>query len=320
LSLAALGFLTAAIVLAGTAPLFDPAAISSPETCDAVGPDSSGSAVVRAQILLDRAHFSPAEINGQYGDNTRSAVYGFQSAHKLKMTGWVDAATWKALNADDQPVLMDYTITREDVKGPFEVIPAKMEEMAQLSWLSYQSPEQELGERFHISPKLLKALNPGKDMHKAGVKITVPHVQRDLGLPMADTIVVSKTNQAVTVFNARGAILAQYAATLGSAENPLPMGAWTVAGVEFTPWFFYNPKMFWNPRPFEATAKIPPGPNNPVGKVWIGLSKQHYGIHGTGAPDRIGQAEARGCIRMTNWDVLELSSCVRRGTPVILRE
>jgi lipoprotein-anchoring transpeptidase ErfK/SrfK len=279
-----------------------------------------GSAVVRAEILLDRAHFSPAEISGHYNDNLRSAIFGFQAANKLQMTGIIDAATWRALDRDDQPVLIDYTITHQDVKGPFSAVPSKFEEMAQMRWMTFESTDQELGERFHINPKLLHALNPGKDLSKAGEKIRVPHVQHDLGLPMADTIVISKTNRAVTVFTAKGAILAQYAATIGSTENPAPLGNWTVHDVQFSPWFFYNPKVFWNPRPFEATAKIPPGPNNPVGRVWIGLSTMHYGIHGTPAPDRIGQPEGRGCIRITNWDVMELSASVRRGTPVILRE
>jgi lipoprotein-anchoring transpeptidase ErfK/SrfK len=311
------GLTAASIVPAAT---WDPVAINNPQTRETVEPGCAGAAVARAQILLDRAHFSPGEIDGRYRENTRVALYGFQASHKLKMTGIVDGPTWRVLNMDTQPVLTEYRITPEDLRGPFARIPLKIEAQAQLKWLGYGSPEEELGERFHINPDFLSTLNPGKTFRKSGERLMVPHVQRDEGLPMADTIIISRTNRAVTAFTAKGKIIAQFPATTGSAEDPLPLGEWVVAGIQYSPSFFYDPKLFWNPRAFEAKAIIAPGPNNPVGRIWIGLSKQHYGIHGTPAPDRIGQPELRGCIRIANWDVLELAGIVRRGTPVVLRE
>ena len=312
----ALALLTARFLFAS----LNPAAVNNPATRDLVGPEARGPAVVRAQILLDRAHFSPAEIDGRYNPNLRIAIFGFQSAHRLPMTGVVDPATWHALNADSQPVLIQYTLRPEDVKGPFQRVPLKIQEMARLKWLSYESPEQELGEMFHMSPDLLATLNPGVNFNKAGQRIFVPHVQKDAGLLMAHQIILSKANRSVTLFTALGHVIAQYPATMGSTEDPYPTGEWNVSAVQFTPSFFYNPKRFWNGTTLGAEAEIAPGPKSPVGSVWIGLSKLHYGIHGTPAPDRIGQPESKGCIRLTNWDAMELSGVVRKGTPLTFRE
>jgi lipoprotein-anchoring transpeptidase ErfK/SrfK len=186
--------------------------------------------------------------------------------------------------------------------------------------MSYESPEQQLGEMFHMNPDLLTALNPGVTFTRAGQRITVPHVQKDAGMLMAHQIILSKANRSVTLFTAMGHVIAQYPATMGSAEDPYPVGEWNVSGVQFTPAFFYNPKRFWNGTTLGAEAEIAPGPKNPAGTVWIGLSKLHYGIHGTPDPSRIGQPERKGCIRLTNWDAMELSGLVRKGTPLTFRE
>lgn len=298
----------------------DPQAVNSAGTTDVVGPDYAGPAALRAQILLARAHFSPAEIDGKYGNNVRAALYGFQASRKLPLTGIVDAATWQALNTDTQPALVSYTVIDADVKGPFVQIPAKLDEQADLKCDCYRNAEEEMGERFHIAPALLASLSPGKDITKPGEQILVPNLAKDFHPPMAAAVVVSKSNQAVTAFNADGSIIAQYPATMGSEHDPLPIGMWQIATVQHNPWFYYNPKLFWNANPNDARAKIPPGPNNPVGVVWMGLTKEHYGIHGTPSPNRIGHAESHGCIRLTNWDAQELSGMVHKGTPVNLTE
>lgn len=299
---------------------FDPEAVNSAATIDVVDSGSTGAAPLRAQILLARAHFSPAEIDGKYGNNLRAALYGFQASHKLPLTGIVDAATWQALNTDTQPALIPYAITDNDVKGPFVQIPSSLDEQADLQCACYRNPEEEMGERFHISPALLALLNPGRNITQPGEQILVPNLPTDFHPPMAAAVVVSKSNRAVTAFNADGTIIAQYPATMGSEHDPLPIGMWQIARVQHNPWFYYNPKLFWNANPDDARAKIPPGPNNPVGVVWMGLTKPHYGIHGTPAPNKIGHAQSHGCIRLTNWDALELAGMVHKGTPVNLTE
>jgi lipoprotein-anchoring transpeptidase ErfK/SrfK len=223
------------------------------------------------------------------------------------------------LDNDPGPLLRTYTITKADEKGPFLPAPVEVEAKAKLKWLGFETPEEELGERFHCSPKLLAELNPGKKLDMAGERITVPNVRRAL-VRMASRVVVSKSKRTVIAYGAGSKELAQYPATMGGVHDPLPIGNWTIAGVVRYPWFNYDPAHFWNANPKEAKAVLPPGPNNPAGSVWIGLSKEHYGIHGTPDPGHIRHGESAGCIRMTNWDVDDLSHMVRRGTPVVLEE
>jgi lipoprotein-anchoring transpeptidase ErfK/SrfK len=298
---------------------FDPTAVNDPQNRKEVNPNSAGSAVVRAQILLDRAHFSPGEIDGRWGGNLRVATQGYQAARKLNPSGIVDSDTWQSLNSDIATVLVPYTISADDVAGPFDRIPRDIMKQAKLKRLGYESAREELGERFHISPALLAQLNPRKVFTKVGEQILVPNVQREDSVP-ADKIVVSKDSGTVSAFAPDGTLLAQYPATMGSEHDPLPVGDWKIIEIIRNPWFHYNPDLFWDAKPRDEKAKIPPGPNNPVGIVWIGLSKEHYGIHGSPEPGRIGHTESHGCIRLTNWDANELSKIVKVGTPVILQE
>lgn len=286
---------------------------------DSVGPGATGPRVVRAQILLDRANYSPGEIDGQYGEDLGIAIKGYQDAHQLPPSGTIDAATWTLLNADTRPLLTHYTITALDVKGPFEIIPKDPQEQAKMKALGYESPEEGLGEKFHVSPKLLAQLNPGIDLKTAVVEVTVPNVRRTPA-GHAVRVVVSKSKRTVTAFGVGDKVLAQYPATIGGEHDPLPIGHWAITSVSRNPWFFYDPEHFWSANPAASTAKIPPGPNNPVGVVWMGLSKQHFGIHGTPDPGHIRHGESAGCIRLTNWDASALASMVRRGTPAILEE
>ncbi len=284
-----------------------------------VGPGATGPRVVRAQILLDRARFSPGEIDGVYGDDFGIAVKGYQENHGLKPTGTIDAEMWRLLNRDAGPLLLTYAITQADEKGPFLKLPAEVQEKAKLKWLGFETPEEGLGERFHISPKLLAELNPAKTLHTAGEAITVPNVRR-AAVGLAVRVVVSKSKRTVIAYGAGGKELAQYPDTIGDSHDPLPIGHWTVVGIVHYPWFDWDPKMLWGVDKKLAKAELPPGPNNPVGVAWIGFSKQDYGIHGTPDPGDIGHGVSDGCIRLTNWDVDELSRMVRRGTPVDLEE
>jgi len=293
--------------------------IEAPTKTDAVGPGATGPRVVRAQILLARAGFSPGEVDGVYGDDFGIAVKGYQENRGLMPTGTIDAEMWRLLDSDAGPLLSTYTITRADEKGPFRPAPADVQEKAKMKWLGFETPEEELGERFHSSPKLLAELNPGKELGTAGERITVPNVRR-AAVRLALRVVVSKSKRTVTAFGAGDKELAQYPATIGGTHDPLPIGHWIVTRVVHYPWFNYDPEHFWNANPAQAKAMLPPGPNSPAGVAWIGISKEHYGIHGTPDPGHIRHGESAGCIRMTNWDVDELSRMVRRGTPVVLEE
>jgi lipoprotein-anchoring transpeptidase ErfK/SrfK len=108
--------------------------------------------------------------------------------------------------------------------------------------------------------------------------------------------------------------------TSGSTHDPLPIGTWKVNGVQRNPKFHYNPDLFWDATPGDRKATLQPGPNNPVGVVWIDLSKPHYGIHGSPEPSNIGHVESHGCVRLTNWDADRVARWVKAGTQVVFRE
>ena len=296
-----------------TSPLV--ASANDPATVD--GP----AATLRAQILLDRARFSPGEIDGQAGSNLARAVSGYQAAHGLAVDGRIGAEVWASLNAaDTAPALVPYTLTAEDIAGPYAKIPEDMEAKAALKSLGFESLDEALGERFHASPALLKKLNPDADFGKAGTVLQVPGVAGLPALPKAAKLVVDKSDSTLSLLDAGGKVLAQFPASSGSSHDPLPIGEWKIKAVAQDPTFHYNPELFWDADPSHAKATIAPGPNNPVGVAWIDLSKPHYGIHGTAIPASIGKSQSHGCVRLSNWDVATVAAAVDASVPVVMRE
>jgi lipoprotein-anchoring transpeptidase ErfK/SrfK len=290
---------------------------------------------IKLQVLLDRANFSPGEIDGSIGSNTVRALQAFQQAHNLQPTDTPDADTFAALEQNAVEPTTSYTIQPEDIQGPFaEKIPADWMEMAKLKSLDYTSPLEELGEKFHVSPSLLKRLNPNAQF-EAGEEIVVPNVLEVENSTQTQTqaqsqskskqqkndikIVVSHDNSTLEVQNGSGEILFFAPVTAGSEQDPLPLGTWKITGVNKNPEFQYDPTLIRNSKPSDSKATLAPGPNNPVGVVWVDIDKEHYGIHGSPEPSKIGKTESNGCVRLTNWDVERLAKFVKTGTTVIFQ-
>ena len=299
------------------------------------------------QVMLDRAGFSPGEIDGRPGSNFTSAVTAFQRAMGLAESGQVDPQTEQRL-ADataNQPALVEYDVREADVAGPFTpTIPADLVQQSKLKYLGYQNAREAIAERFHASPQLLKRLNSAATFSRAGERIQVPNVEpfeppqpvaapaqpgrggasrgesRGAAAPPAFTIAVTKSTSALTVEDASGRVVFHAPVTTGSEHDPLPIGTWKVTTVQVMPKFHYNPDLFWDANPTHSKATIPPGPNNPVGVAWIDLSKEHYGIHGAPEPSRIGHVQSHGCVRLTNWDARRVLVWAPPGTPVVFRE
>ena len=309
----------AAPAAAPATPLTAEAVNEAGKTAPPAGKPDSAS-VLRAQVLLDRAHFSSGEIDGAAGSNLKMALAGYQRKQGIAPSGQLDAATWTALNADPAPALVTYTLQEADVAGPFVSNPESMADKAKLPALGYGSALEGLGEKFHASTKLLQKLNPGATLAKAGEQILVPNVEGTEPLPRAAKIVVDKSDRTLALFDAAGKLIAQFPSSSGTDKDPLPIGSWKVNGVSKNPKFHYNPKLFWDADANDKKATIPPGPNNPVGVAWIDLSKPHYGIHGTPVPATIGKTQSHGCIRLTNWDVMTVSASVGPGTDVLMQE
>lgn len=280
------------------------------------GPDP---VVIKAQILLDRARFSPGVIDGRTGENFEHALAAFEKHHQLDGDGKLDETSWAKLKeVSGEPVLKEYTIAEEDVKGPFvKNIPAKFERRAKLARLGYTGPAELLAEKFHMHETLLKALNPGRKLDEAGTSILVAAIAVEPPKAKVKTIEVHKREKAVRAFDKDGGLVAFHPASIGSEESPGPSGTHKVRAVVRNPVYRYDPaRVQLKGVSKKRKLKIAPGPNNPVGSVWIGLSKDTYGIHGTPDPDKIGKTASNGCVRLTNWDAEALARMIDKGTVV----
>jgi lipoprotein-anchoring transpeptidase ErfK/SrfK len=290
------------------------AGVANPNSQTLVDPDPT---LIRAQILLDRAAFSPGVIDGLGGDNSRQAIAAYEKANDLPVDGVLDAQVFARLTATDKAVvLQDYILTAADVSGPYiGTLPDTLEAQAELETVGYATIEEALAERFHTTEVMLATLNPGIDLTRPGTMLVVPAVSPAKLKADVARITVDKTERSVRAYDAADNLIAFYPATIGSSERPAPSGTVTVVGIAPEPNYTYDPTRVTYDRG-DKKLVIPAGPNNPVGSVWIDLSRDTYGIHGTPDPSKIGKSFSSGCVRLTNWDAEQLAASVRAGIEV----
>ncbi|WP_374943381.1 L,D-transpeptidase [Sphingomonas sp.] len=299
--------------------------------------------VLHVQVILDMLGFGPGVLDGKGGQSLVAALKGFQEARGLPKTGKPDAPTLRALYQYRQKrPTVQVKLDQAMMAGPyFNPLPKDYALQAKLPALAYRRPMEKLAEMFHTTPATIVALNPGVTQITVGSKIVVPNtlpasrdypaslrpdwkatltmLNVDANQPKADHIVVDKSDGVLRVLDAQDKLIAQFSATMGSEHDPLPLGTWKIYGADYNPKFRYNPALFWDAKKGDDKQLLPAGPNGPVGVVWMDLSKEHYGIHGTPNPETIGRAESHGCIRLTNWDAARLSMMIKPGIKAVFQ-
>jgi lipoprotein-anchoring transpeptidase ErfK/SrfK len=291
-----------------------------------------GPGILRAQVLLDRAHFSSGVLNGRAGQNTAKAIYFFQEENDLTPTGHLDRTTYDRLvdRVGHVDGAVQYTLTEADVRGPYIWIPASVYEQEDLPCECYASALEMLDERFHTVTDVLRKLNPSVDFARLqpGQQLWVPNVDAFDAEHLAKTEVekpivkihVAKDGRYLHALAADGSIVFHFPTTVGSEYDPSPSGIYHVSGVQWHPVFHYNPTLYSDVPDSRPRATLKPGPNSPVGIVWIATTKEHVGIHGTPLPHTIGLASSHGCVRLTNWDAARLAAAIKPGVTIEFRQ
>jgi len=279
-------------------------------------PAGQSALTAKVQILLDRSGVSPGVVDGWRGGMSESAIKAFQRRTGQPMTGRMDYVTWDHLQAySAEAVTGTYTITEADAQGLVDRIPSDYAEKAAMSSQGYTSIIEKLGERFHMDEKFLAKMNPGVAFVPGStISITKP------AKPIKATvtrIIVDKETRRVAAYDAKGRMVADYPATVGSSDTPSPHGNHIVQAVALNPTYTYNPQRNFKQGKNDRILIVPPGPNGPVGNVWIDLSEPTYGIHGTATPSRLFVNQSHGCVRLTNWDAWELAHMVKANVTTV---
>lgn len=267
----------------------------------------------KVQALLNWHHHGVGAVDGWWGKNTQKAMQAFQKAKGLPVTDSLDQKTWDALRSGDvanKPVLISYTLTDSDVNIKTTTIPQGVEAKSKLEGLYYESVAEAMAEKFHMSINYLKQLNPNATFTE-GETLTVYNPGK-ANKTAITRVVADKNSQTLFAYDKNNKLVASYPTTVGSTATPSPTGTHKVQTKVSDPNYTHT----------DADGNqtiLPPGPNNPVGRVWIGLTKPSYGIHGSPDPERISRQASAGCIRLTNWDAMALLNTIDNNATVEIK-
>jgi lipoprotein-anchoring transpeptidase ErfK/SrfK len=273
------------------------------------------------QTQLERRHFSCGTIDGEFGMRSRRAIKQFQIGNGLPATGELDFETRMRLGTPGNP-LTEYTVTAEDM-AKIQPTPSAFRDKAKLTYLGYNDAWEMLGEKFHAMPDWLQHLNPTVKEVAIGTVLNVPNLEPEFPLPKAGRIEIILSETTLLVYDTNGRVVACFACSIAADKNKVPSGDLVVKVIAPDPNYTFNPDVLKSAAVEEGITTrliIPPGPNNPVGLVWIGLSLPGYGIHGTPSPADISRTGSHGCFRLANWNALKLMKMVKLGVPVVIRE
>jgi lipoprotein-anchoring transpeptidase ErfK/SrfK len=238
------------------------------------------------QVRLERWHFSGGTIDGEYGPRSRRAVSQFQRHHGLEVTGQLDEPTRAKLGMPGNPFHL-YEVTTEDMKT-IQPTPATWKEKAEADYLGYNDAWEMIAEKFHSTPEFMQFLNPGIEEIQAGTTLTAPNLDHSQALPKVDRIVILLSETTLlTYYN--GQVQSCFPCSIARDKNKRPNGELRVKNRAPNPNYTFSPDLFEEVALEEGIEKkmiIPPGPNNPVGLAWMGLTLPGYGIHGTPEPHR----------------------------------
>ncbi|GHA16411.1 murein L,D-transpeptidase [Devosia pacifica] len=282
-------------------------------------PEGRSALTVKLQVLLDRAGISPGIIDGYKGGMSESALRAFETREGYEVDGLLDMEVWQALGGPEAgAVVAEYTISEDDADRLNPPLPDDYAELAEMDWLGYASVAESLAERFHMDEEFLEGLNPDAEF-AVGDPVVVAQPGDELSAEIT-RVEVDKASQRLAAFNAAGEMIANYPVTVGSQQLPSPSGTHEVQAIALPASYTYQPDENFQQGDNDEGLVLPPGPNNPVGIVWIDINKPTYGIHGTSEPAELFQTQSHGCVRMTNWDARELAHMVSEGTTVVFNE
>ena len=319
----------------------------------------TGAEAVRLQIFLDQKHFGPGFIDGKVGMFTQLAIENYNTSLGRDITDrrviaesirevpelyasaiipsfvgdFVDPSLPQEKPLQAEKTFMPYRSVAEfmaeryhtsedllvELNGMEAVWRAKPRDVLRVPNIEPFKIEQLTRGRSHKSDENLSARHVVIDTTIRQVyiyQLVLPEVEGGQSAPEKEN--AQAASQVIKVKAAKPEMVASFPITPGQIQF-IPKGFWNLKNcVELPEWRYDKLLLETGVRGSEYLT-IPPGPNNPVGVIWNGLTKSGIGIHGTNHPRTIGRTRSSGCIRLSNWDAAKLPELVRPGAVVMVK-